>query len=319
MSAPSPGRCTSSSSTMQNPGHCSTTVWSVLGRSPTATVAALPPDGRARAEARRGEPRDRGRARGREARDRGEPASAGGARGARGGSAAPRGREAEPGRPRALPRHLRGRRHEETLLYLTEPGELAAYEELRAGFTAAVSHELRTPLARILALLEIDRAPGRGPGRARRPGAAARSSRSRELIDDVLFLSELETGREVVSLGWTPALPVLAARRRGARGARSAGRRSAFASRRRVDLELPLRPRMLRVVATNLAENALRYAGPGAELRLGSTRRDGPRPRGRRATRASASTEPTFRVSSSASTGPIERAPHAAPDSASRS
>ena len=31
----------------------------------------------------------------------------------------------------------------------------------------------------------------------------------RELIDDVLFLSELETGREVVTLGYTPALPIL--------------------------------------------------------------------------------------------------------------
>src|SRR5687767_12012320 len=38
--------------------------------------------------------------------------------------------------------------HRQTLLFLSEPGELAAYEELRAGFTAAVSHELRTPLAR---------------------------------------------------------------------------------------------------------------------------------------------------------------------------
>ena len=34
------------------------------------------------------------------------------------------------------------------------------------------------------------------------------------------------------------------------------------------NVELPLRPRMLRVVVENLAENALRYAGPGATLRL---------------------------------------------------
>ena len=42
----------------------------------------------------------------------------------------------------------------ETLVYVRDPGDLAAYEELRAGFTASVSHELRTPLARLLALLE---------------------------------------------------------------------------------------------------------------------------------------------------------------------
>src|SRR2546430_84954 len=38
--------------------------------------------------------------------------------------------------------------------------EARAYEELRAGFTAAVSHELRTPLARLLALLESAALPG---------------------------------------------------------------------------------------------------------------------------------------------------------------
>src|SRR3954464_971609 len=30
----------------------------------------------------------------------------------------------------------------ETLVYVRDPGDLAAYEELRAGFTASVSHEL---------------------------------------------------------------------------------------------------------------------------------------------------------------------------------
>ena len=34
------------------------------------------------------------------------------------------------------------------VLFLAAVPELSAYEELRAGFTAAVSHELRTPLAR---------------------------------------------------------------------------------------------------------------------------------------------------------------------------
>ena len=56
------------------------------------------------------------------------------------------------------PTSVDGRR--ETLVYLSAPGDLAAYEELRAGFTAAVSHELRTPLARLLALLETALLPG---------------------------------------------------------------------------------------------------------------------------------------------------------------
>jgi signal transduction histidine kinase len=40
------------------------------------------------------------------------------------------------------------------------------------------------------------------------------------------------------------------------------------------DVELAIRPRMLRVVARNLAENAIRYAGPGATFTL-RVERDG--------------------------------------------
>ena len=73
-------------------------------------------------------------------------------------------------------------------------GDLAAYEELRSGFTAAVSHELRTPLARLLSLLELALLPGEDVvelvERARRE-----VEQIRELIDEVLFLSELESGR----------------------------------------------------------------------------------------------------------------------------
>jgi two-component system sensor histidine kinase SenX3 len=41
------------------------------------------------------------------------------------------------------------------------------------------------------------------------------------------------------------------------------------------DLELPVRPRMLRVVAQNLAQNAIRYAGPGSTFTLSVRREDG--------------------------------------------
>src|ERR671934_2934781 len=83
-----------------------------------------------------------------------------------------------------------------------------AYQELGVGFTAAVSHELRTPLARLLALLESAELPG-----ADRDGLLAQAREQveemSELVDDVLFLSELESGREVVALRSTSALPVL--------------------------------------------------------------------------------------------------------------
>lgn len=154
----------------------------------------------------------------------------------------------------------------ETLVYLGSPGDLAAYRELRTGFTAAVSHELRTPLARLMVLLDSLALPG-SDAREVAARATAEVHQIGELIDDVLFLSELESGRAVVSLGSTPALPVLrdviAARRE----------RAELAGVELVldcppSMELPLRPRMLETVAGNLADNAIRYAGDGATFTL---------------------------------------------------
>jgi signal transduction histidine kinase len=137
-----------------------------------------------------------------------------------------------------------------------------AYDELRTGFTAAVSHELRTPLARILALLDSAELPGAdvqeliAQARVEVEDAGA-------LIDEILFLSELESGREVVALGHTAALPVL---RDVLAGLDDVAARAGveLAAVGDGEAEVPLRPRMLRIVAENLAENAIRYAGHGA-------------------------------------------------------
>jgi len=161
----------------------------------------------------------------------------------------------------------------ERLLYLATSSDLSAYEELRAGFTAAVSHELRTPLARLLVLLETALLPGED-SRELVEQARAEVEQIRELIDDVLFLSELETGRAVVALNSTPVLPVL---EEVAADLEDSALRADVALRveGHVDIEVRLRPRMLRMVAQNLAENAVRYAGPGSTFTLSIQRENG--------------------------------------------
>jgi len=166
--------------------------------------------------------------------------------------------------PLIVPYDAAGRR--ERIVYLSQVGDMTAYEELRTGFTAAVSHELRTPLARLLALLEMATLPGEDVhelvDRARTEVESVR-----ELIDEVLFLSELESGGRVVSLGAVPVRPELD---------RAVAELEERASRAGVSLavegdgeiELEMRPRMLRVIGQNLAENAIRYAGPGASFTL---------------------------------------------------
>jgi two-component system phosphate regulon sensor histidine kinase PhoR len=169
-----------------------------------------------------------------------------------------------------IPYDVDGRR--ELLVYVTEPGG-PPYEELRAAFTAAVSHELRTPVARLLALLETAQLPGSNvPDLVEQ--ARVQVEEIRELVDEVLFLSELETGREVVALGATRARPVLDAvvARLDERAHRADVTLRVEAD---PELEVPLRPRMLRVVVDNLAGNAIRYAGLGATCTLAVERADG--------------------------------------------
>ena len=168
------------------------------------------------------------------------------------------------GAPLTIAYEAAGRR--ERLVYLGAPGDLAAYEELRAGFTAAVSHELRTPLARLLALLETALLPGED-ARPLVEQARGEVEQIRELIDDVLFLSEFETGRAVVSLNRTRVLPVLeeVVDELTEPAARAGVRVTATGD---ADAELNVRPRMVRVIAGNLAENAIRYAGNGATCSL---------------------------------------------------
>jgi signal transduction histidine kinase len=167
---------------------------------------------------------------------------------------------AEPGR--RLDEELAAAHDDLLVLFLESPPELPAYQELRAGFTAAVSHELRTPLARLLVLLESAALPGSDVGELLEQ-AQREVEQAGELIDDVIFLGELETGREVVSLGHTRAQPVVE------EVAASFEERAIHAEieldvRSDANLELPLRPRMLRVVLENLLANAIRYAGPGS-------------------------------------------------------
>jgi signal transduction histidine kinase len=148
------------------------------------------------------------------------------------------------------------------VLFLESPPELPAYQELRAGFTAAVSHELRTPLARLLVLLESATLPGSDVGELMEQ-ARQEVEQARELIDDVLFLGELETGREVVALGHTRAQPIVEEVVASFADRADHGE-VALEARADSDVELPLRPRMLRVVLENLLANAIRYAGPGS-------------------------------------------------------
>jgi signal transduction histidine kinase len=149
---------------------------------------------------------------------------------------------------------------------VTTPQLPSGYEGLRVGFTAAVSHELRTPLARLLSLLDTAKLPGVDV-RELIDEACAEVVEMTQLVDDILFLSELEQGREVVALGFTELAPHV-------RELYEVSQERALRAELTLEIDVPdglvvpLRPRMLQVVLANLLDNALRYAGRGATFRI---------------------------------------------------
>ena len=149
---------------------------------------------------------------------------------------------------------------------MSAPDLPSGYEGLRVGFTAAVSHELRTPFARLLSLLDTAKLPGVDV-RELIDEACAEVVEMTQLVDDILFLSELEQGREVVALGFTELAPHV-------RELYELSRERALRAELTLEMDVPdglvvpLRPRMLQVVLANLLDNALRYAGRGATFRI---------------------------------------------------
>lgn len=153
----------------------------------------------------------------------------------------------------------------EVLITLTDSSEATAYQELRSQFVANVSHELRTPLTGLRGMLEALEDPEMPPDM--RADFVARSRSEAEhleaLIDDVLFLSELEAqqgdpaGERSDVAEVVPGVVSLLEGEAGEQGV------TLVADVER-GLWTPLTPRMAQMVVRNLAENAVRYAGPGA-------------------------------------------------------
>jgi signal transduction histidine kinase len=154
-----------------------------------------------------------------------------------------------------------------------KPGSDARYEELRVGFTAAVSHELRTPLARLLALLDSTSLPGADVSLLIEQ-ARSEVEQAVQLVDEVLFLSELES-ETLVLRGRTRLAGVVAEVLSELRN-----RAEVHDVELRADVdpqfELPVRRRLARAVVENLAENAVRHAGARSVFTL-TARQEGDR------------------------------------------
>jgi signal transduction histidine kinase len=151
---------------------------------------------------------------------------------------------------------------------LVDVTEDVDFREARRLFSAAVSHELRTPLQRIVGLVDTLALPLSDGERAELVQAAEHEvQRMRELVDEMLLLAALDRGQAALAEGDCDASEV-AERVVGSRVARARQSGMTLRADAAAGLRVPIGEQLLEVVIGNVVDNALKYAGSGAEVEV---------------------------------------------------
>ena len=167
--------------------------------------------------------------------------------------------------------------NEGAVLVLHDLTELRRLETVRRDFVANVSHELKTPLTSISGYAEtlLTDAPDAVTGREFLKIILSNAHRMQRLVDDLLDLSRIESGR------WQPRLDTVdvagaarevwasLAERAAARGTRCELKVDPAAATLEAD------PDAVRQVLTNLIDNSLRYVGPAGLVTFTSREHEG--------------------------------------------
>jgi two-component system phosphate regulon sensor histidine kinase PhoR len=158
-----------------------------------------------------------------------------------------------------------------TLLIFLDMTRVQQLETVRQDFISNVSHELRTPLASLKALTEtlLDGALDDPPAARRFLTLIETEVDSLSLmVQEILELSRIESGRVPLKIKPVPPVELLAAAHKRLR---LQADRAGLTVIQKCDSNLPLvmadRPRMVQVVM-NLLHNAIKYTPTGGEITL---------------------------------------------------
>jgi two-component system phosphate regulon sensor histidine kinase PhoR len=148
--------------------------------------------------------------------------------------------------------------------------ELHRMDEVRREFVANASHELRTPAAGVRALAEALQVgalhdPERGPRFVQQIVEA--SDRLTHILDDMLMLTRVERGRELMSVAWqsaTEALTEAAEQVQPTASSKEVTLRVAVAAEDQVYADSG----GLHTILINLLDNAVKYTPSGGQVQL---------------------------------------------------
>ncbi|MBK5225641.1 MAG: GHKL domain-containing protein [Thermoleophilia bacterium] len=157
----------------------------------------------------------------------------------------------------------------ECLVFLQDVAASMDFGELRSQFAATVSHELRTPLAGIRALVESLQDPSLSPEDAAKflGRVDQETQRLGQLIDEILFLSSLESG-SAENIAGKAMFGEAASRVLEKLEPLARQFEVSIDTRIQPDLSLPLSERMAGTLLSNLLENAIKYSGRGSHVEL---------------------------------------------------
>jgi signal transduction histidine kinase len=142
-------------------------------------------------------------------------------------------------------------------------------ERMKSAFLNTVSHELRTPITSIRAFSELMRRPGADPGKVREWSAVINeeSERLNRLIDDLLDVSRLESGKQLSVVKRNVELAPLLERCVALFADQSENH--PLNVRLNPDLTLAeLDPDRFEQVLSNLVSNAIKYSPQGGPVEL---------------------------------------------------